>query len=142
MKRMNEYEKAFVIENVNMDYRLEERNQDRKRNGRKISICDTKLSLGKCLNIVNLSLREDWFFECIAQTRLTNIIEKISFRIHVVEKMAPWVLPSSNVSLEGTEILVKSSTPFFIACYVEGRPKPKITWLKVYDKKIISTSEA
>ncbi|RXG50893.1 hypothetical protein Avbf_17451 [Armadillidium vulgare] len=44
--------------------------------------------------------------------------------------MAPWVLPSSNVSLEGTEIQVKSPFPFFIACYVEGRPKPKITWLK------------
>ncbi|KAB7502124.1 hypothetical protein Anas_13710 [Armadillidium nasatum] len=28
------------------------------------------------------------------------------------------------------EILVKSTSPFFIACYVEGRPKPKITWLK------------
>ncbi|RXG53860.1 Vascular endothelial growth factor receptor 3 [Armadillidium vulgare] len=51
------------------------------------------------------------------------------------EKTAPWVLPSSNVSLEGTEILVKSPSPFFIACYVEGRPKPKITWLK--DGKII-----
>ncbi|KAB7501809.1 Vascular endothelial growth factor receptor 3, partial [Armadillidium nasatum] len=46
------------------------------------------------------------------------------------EKIAPSVLPSSNVSLEGTEILVKSPFPFFIACYVEGRPKPKITWLK------------
>ncbi|RXG61741.1 hypothetical protein Avbf_10113 [Armadillidium vulgare] len=46
------------------------------------------------------------------------------------EKMAPWVLPSSNVSLEGTEILVNSPFPFYIACYVEGRPKPKITWLK------------
>ncbi|RXG59658.1 hypothetical protein Avbf_18846, partial [Armadillidium vulgare] len=107
----------------------------------KISICDTKLSLGKCLNIVNLSLREDWFFECIAQTRLTNIIEKISFRIHVVEKMAPWVLPSSNVSLEGTEILVKSSTPFFIACYVEGRPKPKITTVKISNEIIENNVE-
>ncbi|KAL7632249.1 UNVERIFIED_CONTAM: hypothetical protein RMT77_017433 [Armadillidium vulgare] len=96
----------------------------------KTSICDTKLSLGKCLNIVNISLRKDWFFECIAQTRITNIIEKISFRIDVDEKIAPSVLPSSNVSLEGTEILVKSPFPFFIACYVEGRPKPKITWLK------------
>ncbi|RXG68600.1 Vascular endothelial growth factor receptor 1, partial [Armadillidium vulgare] len=46
------------------------------------------------------------------------------------EKMAPSVLPSSNVSLEGTEILVNSPFPFYIACYVEGRPKPKITWLK------------
>ncbi|RXG56567.1 Platelet-derived growth factor receptor alpha [Armadillidium vulgare] len=46
------------------------------------------------------------------------------------EKITPWVLPSSNVSLEGTEILVKSPSSFFIACYVEGRPKPKITWLK------------
>ncbi|KAB7501358.1 Vascular endothelial growth factor receptor 3 [Armadillidium nasatum] len=44
--------------------------------------------------------------------------------------MAPRVLSSSNVSLEGTEIRVKSPFPFFIACYVEGRPKPKITWLK------------
>ncbi|KAB7494814.1 hypothetical protein Anas_11971 [Armadillidium nasatum] len=44
--------------------------------------------------------------------------------------MAPWVLPSSNVSLEGTKIRVKSPFPFYIACYVEGRPKPKITWLK------------
>ncbi|KAB7493729.1 Vascular endothelial growth factor receptor 3 [Armadillidium nasatum] len=44
--------------------------------------------------------------------------------------MAPWVLSSSNVSLEGTEIRVKSPYPFFIACYVQGRPKPKITWLK------------
>ncbi|RXG56233.1 Platelet-derived growth factor receptor alpha [Armadillidium vulgare] len=44
--------------------------------------------------------------------------------------MAPWVLSSSNVSLEGTEIRVKSPFPFVIACYVEGRPKPKITWLK------------
>ncbi|KAB7501865.1 Vascular endothelial growth factor receptor 3 [Armadillidium nasatum] len=44
--------------------------------------------------------------------------------------MAPWVLSGSNVSLEGTEIRVKAPFPFFIACYVEGRPKPKITWLK------------
>ncbi|KAB7502950.1 Platelet-derived growth factor receptor alpha [Armadillidium nasatum] len=44
--------------------------------------------------------------------------------------MAPSVLSSSNVSLEGTEITVKSPFPFFIACYVQGRPKPKITWLK------------
>ncbi|KAL7631655.1 UNVERIFIED_CONTAM: hypothetical protein RMT77_018044 [Armadillidium vulgare] len=96
----------------------------------KTSVCDTELSLGNCLNIVNISLREDWFFECIALTRITNIIEKISFRIRVDEKITPWVLPSSNVSLEGTEILVKSPSSFFIACYVEGRPKPKITWLK------------
>ncbi|KAB7500097.1 Vascular endothelial growth factor receptor 3, partial [Armadillidium nasatum] len=46
------------------------------------------------------------------------------------EKIAPRLLSSSNVSLEGTEIRVKSPFPFFIACYVEGRPKPKITWLK------------
>ncbi|RXG71191.1 Vascular endothelial growth factor receptor 3 [Armadillidium vulgare] len=72
----------------------------------------------------------DWFFECIAQTSTTNIIEKISFRIDVFEKMAPLVLSSSNVSLEGKEIIVKKHFPFFIACYVEGRPKPKITWLK------------
>ncbi|KAB7496543.1 Vascular endothelial growth factor receptor 1, partial [Armadillidium nasatum] len=45
-------------------------------------------------------------------------------------KIAPRLLSSSNVSLEGTEIRVKSPFPFFIACYVEGRPKPKITWLK------------
>ncbi|RXG51156.1 Vascular endothelial growth factor receptor 3 [Armadillidium vulgare] len=96
----------------------------------KTSICDTKLSLGNCLNIVNISLREDWFFECIAQTQITNIIEKISFRIHVDEKIAPWVQPNSSVSLNGTKILVKSLSPLFIACYVEGRPKPKITWLK------------
>ncbi|RXG53781.1 Vascular endothelial growth factor receptor 1 [Armadillidium vulgare] len=54
--------------------------------------------------------------------------------------MAPWVLSSSNVSLEGTEIRVKSPFPFFIACYVEGRPKPKITWLKdcdIYRKKLL-----
>ncbi|KAB7505014.1 hypothetical protein Anas_11541 [Armadillidium nasatum] len=44
--------------------------------------------------------------------------------------MAPWVLSNSNVSLEGTETIVKSPFPFFIACYVEGRPKPKIMWLK------------
>ncbi|KAL7633707.1 UNVERIFIED_CONTAM: hypothetical protein RMT77_015661 [Armadillidium vulgare] len=44
--------------------------------------------------------------------------------------MAPRVLSSSNVSLEGTEIRVKAPYPFFIACYVQGRPKPKITWLK------------
>ncbi|KAB7501257.1 Vascular endothelial growth factor receptor 3 [Armadillidium nasatum] len=44
--------------------------------------------------------------------------------------MAPRVLSSSNVSLEGTEITVKSPFPFLITCYVEGRPKPKITWLK------------
>ncbi|KAB7502366.1 Platelet-derived growth factor receptor beta [Armadillidium nasatum] len=44
--------------------------------------------------------------------------------------MAPRVLSRSNVSLEGTEIRVKLPFPFFIACYVEGRPKPKITWLK------------
>ncbi|RXG56932.1 hypothetical protein Avbf_16862 [Armadillidium vulgare] len=82
----------------------------------------------------NISLREDWFFECLAQARITNIVEKISFRIDVFEKIAPWVLSSSNVSLEGTEIRVKSPFPFFIACYVEGRPKPKITWLKDGEK--------
>ncbi|KAB7502413.1 Vascular endothelial growth factor receptor 3 [Armadillidium nasatum] len=47
-----------------------------------------------------------------------------------LEKIAPRVLSSSNVSLEGTEIRVKLNLPFSIACYVEGRPKPKITWLK------------
>ncbi|RXG62282.1 hypothetical protein Avbf_15778, partial [Armadillidium vulgare] len=29
--------------------------------------CDTKLSSGRCLNITNISLRKDWFFECIAK---------------------------------------------------------------------------
>ncbi|KAB7502426.1 Vascular endothelial growth factor receptor 3 [Armadillidium nasatum] len=96
----------------------------------KTRICDTKLSSGRCLNITNISLRNDWSFECLAQARITNIVEKISFRIDVVEKMAPWVLSSSTVSLEGTEIRAKAPYPFSIACYVEGRPKPKITWLK------------
>ncbi|RXG61985.1 Vascular endothelial growth factor receptor 2 [Armadillidium vulgare] len=96
----------------------------------KTNECDTKLSSGRCLNITNISLRKDWFFECLAQTRITNIVEKIFFRIDVFEKMAPCVLSSSNVSLEGTEIRMKLPFPFFIACYVEGRPKPKITWLK------------
>ncbi|KAB7506086.1 Neuronal cell adhesion molecule [Armadillidium nasatum] len=96
----------------------------------KTIICNTKLSSGRCINITNISLRRDWFFECLALALNTNIIEKISFRIDVVEKMAPWVLSSSNVSLKGTEIRVKLHFQFSIACYVEGRPKPKITWLK------------
>ncbi|RXG57676.1 Neural cell adhesion molecule 1, partial [Armadillidium vulgare] len=96
----------------------------------KSNMCNTKLSLGSCINITNISLRKDWFFECLAQDYITYIIERVSFRINVFEKKAPWVLSSSNVSLEGTEIIVKAPYPFFIACYVEGRPKPKITWLK------------
>ncbi|RXG58299.1 hypothetical protein Avbf_16947 [Armadillidium vulgare] len=132
----------------------------------KTNRCNTKLSSGRCLNITNISLSKDWFFECIAQTRITKINEKISFRIMYsaashrngmmtinemensvyvvlkvydqkiiskvfkIKKIAPWILSSSKVSLEGTEIKVKEHFPFFIACYVEGRPKPKITWLK------------
>ncbi|KAB7496540.1 hypothetical protein Anas_05860, partial [Armadillidium nasatum] len=32
----------------------------------KSNMCNTKLSSGRCLKIVNISLREDWFFECLA----------------------------------------------------------------------------
>ncbi|RXG55892.1 hypothetical protein Avbf_18523 [Armadillidium vulgare] len=49
----------------------------------KYNICNTKLSLGRCLNITNISLRRDWFFECLAHPRDKNIMQKISFRIHV-----------------------------------------------------------
>ncbi|RXG59420.1 hypothetical protein Avbf_18460 [Armadillidium vulgare] len=49
----------------------------------KSNMCNTKLSSGRCLNITNISLGKDLLFECVAQPRNTNIIQKISFRIDV-----------------------------------------------------------
>ncbi|RXG55344.1 Vascular endothelial growth factor receptor 1 [Armadillidium vulgare] len=92
--------------------------------------CDTKLSSAWCSRTENIALGNNGSYKCMAENRVTKAAETISFRISIVEKMAPTVLPSSNVSEEGTDISVKLSDPFFIACYVEGKPKPTITWLK------------
>ncbi|KAB7494224.1 Vascular endothelial growth factor receptor 1 [Armadillidium nasatum] len=89
--------------------------------------CDTKLSSAWCSNTREHCLWKRWVIQiCLLYT----LIGGFSTQFINTEKMAPTVLPSSNVSTEGTEISVKSSDPFFIACYVEGRPKPTITWLK------------